>query len=290
MVSESVYVSLTFDSIKVYTKFWMYNKGETQKIKVFFPYSTEVFGLKGPPEIKDMTCKINQKTIKVKKKDRKIISDYKYTMPYFYWTTEFIGNDTTEVEVTYNSVWGRDGFAPCKYFDYIIGTAKTWNGPIGRGIIIFDHTNYLSTNFIYKCAFEANFKEPYYLFTEQKINPDIQIEYKEDATIYSFHDYTPKANEGISISILDYDWINTYEYVDYFKKLFVCQNYTKEQFGDMKNEIYARRGYIFQDKKLMDYFLMKKWYKPKDKITVDDLSEGEKGFIKVLSELEQEHK
>ena len=163
MVAESVYVSLTYDSIKVYAKFWMFNKGETQKVKVFFPYSDEAFVLKGPPDITNLRCKVNQKTIRVKKEEVRSISDFKYFMPYYYWTTEFIGGETTEVEVTYNSVWGDDGSAPCKYFHYIIGTAKTWNGPIGRGKIIFDHQNYLSTNFIYKCSYEHSDTAPYYV-------------------------------------------------------------------------------------------------------------------------------
>lgn len=37
---------------------------------------------------------------------------------------------------------------------------------------------------------------------------------------------------------------------------------SSEQLRIMRNEIYARNGYIFQDRKLREYFMQKSWYSP----------------------------
>lgn len=37
---------------------------------------------------------------------------------------------------------------------------------------------------------------------------------------------------------------------------------SSEQLRTMRNEIYARNGYIFQDRKLREYFMQKSWYSP----------------------------
>ena len=38
--------------------------------------------------------------------------------------------------------------------------------------------------------------------------------------------------------------------------------FTKAELRIMRNEIYARNGYIFQDRKLREYFMQKSWYSP----------------------------
>ncbi len=56
-----------------------------------------------------------------------------------------------------------------------------------------------------------------------------------------------------------------------------------------RNEIYARRGYIFKDKELRKYFKKKAWYKPKVKpsdFRESVLNKYEKANVKFLSNLE----
>jgi hypothetical protein len=40
------------------------------------------------------------------------------------------------------------------------------------------------------------------------------------------------------------------------------EKYTKDDLAIMRNEIYARHGYIFNDNKFKSYFIEKEWYKP----------------------------
>jgi hypothetical protein len=58
----------------------------------------------------------------------------------------------------------------------------------------------------------------------------------------------------------------------------------------MRNEIYARHGYIFTDNSLDKYFRLKTWYKPNPQFKQSMLSEHEKGFISKLLNVEQELK
>lgn len=41
--------------------------------------------------------------------------------------------------------------------------------------------------------------------------------------------------------------------------------FTKAELRIIRNEIYARHGYIFDSKDLRDYFMKKEWYKPRTK-------------------------
>lgn len=56
----------------------------------------------------------------------------------------------------------------------------------------------------------------------------------------------------------------------------------------MKSEIYARHGYIFKNKELMNYFSNQPWYQPiSSKITEIKLSDIEKENIRFLEKFEQ---
>lgn len=73
--------------------------------------------------------------------------------------------------------------------------------------------------------------------------------------------------------------------------------YSKEQFEELpklmihivKNEIYARHGYVFNDDKLQNYFEMQLWYVPdKEKsFEPDVLNSYEKANLEVLAELDR---
>ncbi|SFU50489.1 YARHG domain-containing protein [Butyrivibrio sp. M55] len=73
--------------------------------------------------------------------------------------------------------------------------------------------------------------------------------------------------------------------------------YSKEQFEEMpklmihivKNEIYARHGYVFKDDKLQDYFEMQLWYVPNREKAFDlnALNSYEKANLEILAELDR---
>lgn len=54
-----------------------------------------------------------------------------------------------------------------------------------------------------------------------------------------------------------------------------------------RNEIYARKGYLFENDKYRNYFLSKAWYKPSDGISVDNLSDIEKYNVNFLKFYEE---
>lgn len=55
---------------------------------------------------------------------------------------------------------------------------------------------------------------------------------------------------------------------------------TKHELRIMRNEIYARHGYIFKDPILRDYFMQKSWYKPTTiSVTFNDIEQYNVRFI-----------
>lgn len=57
--------------------------------------------------------------------------------------------------------------------------------------------------------------------------------------------------------------------------------------GYARNEIYARRGYIFSDEKYRSYFVTKAWYKPVDMISAESLNDIEKYNVNLLKYYEE---
>lgn len=55
----------------------------------------------------------------------------------------------------------------------------------------------------------------------------------------------------------------------------------------LKNAIYARHGYIFEDSYLNTYFINKEWYRPDPTFSMDSLNEIEKKNVEMLSQEEQ---
>ena len=57
---------------------------------------------------------------------------------------------------------------------------------------------------------------------------------------------------------------------------------TKHELKIMRNEIYARHGYIFKDPILRDYFMQKSWYKPTTiSVTFNDIEQYNVRFIQL---------
>lgn len=64
--------------------------------------------------------------------------------------------------------------------------------------------------------------------------------------------------------------------------------YTKEQLGYIRNEIFARHGYIFKKKQYSDYFGNKSWYVPDPNCTGTeaDLNSIEKANVELIQDME----
>lgn len=76
------------------------------------------------------------------------------------------------------------------------------------------------------------------------------------------------------------------------EKQFKEQGFRPEELRILRNEIYARRGYIFNSKDLTEYFTAFEWYQPRHKGKEIDshLSEIDKHNIQVIANYEQELK
>ncbi|MDY3947474.1 MAG: YARHG domain-containing protein [Ezakiella sp.] len=71
------------------------------------------------------------------------------------------------------------------------------------------------------------------------------------------------------------------------QKLFDKDDLLKTEIGKlelMKNEIYARHGYVFKDKEMQNYFNNQAWYSPREDYKPEDLNEIEIENLKIISE------
>lgn len=64
------------------------------------------------------------------------------------------------------------------------------------------------------------------------------------------------------------------------------QGLSKAEIRIMRNEIFARHGYIFKSKDLRDYFSSKSWYTPKSSNISSELSDIEIKNIEFLKKHE----
>lgn len=85
-------------------------------------------------------------------------------------------------------------------------------------------------------------------------------------------------------------------FIDDTDKRYLSENelrdYTIEELGYIRNEIFARHGYVFGENKYKDYFESQTWYEPdySFKGDTDNLNKYEIDNIKLLLEIEKKYK
>jgi hypothetical protein len=57
----------------------------------------------------------------------------------------------------------------------------------------------------------------------------------------------------------------------------------------MRNEVYARHGYIFKTPDMVDYFTRQSWYRPAAVDVTDRLSDAEKRNVQLIKASEGAH-
>jgi len=266
MVKEVVYVKMHQDSSEVFCKFWFYNTGKTQTIKVGFPDYHAMYDVSSTFPIENFKSSINNKYAEVKpfrfvekidtiNYNNEISFDSAYTN-WYVKDVEFKANDTTIIEDYYTGKnggyaggGGDNGVYIATSFHYFLGSGKTWKGPIGDGTIIFDHSELLSNYFSDSYSNENKSKK-------------INIIKLDDFTIYNFKDLKPKENTFVDIGLL-ISQTNEDELTDVSIFDYLCKNkYNSDDVQIMKNELLARLGRPITDNFLKDYFSKKSWYKP----------------------------
>jgi hypothetical protein len=282
MLKEAIYIKMFDDSCTVNCKFWFVNTGnETKELWVGFPdyfsdLSESSQGLKG------FTCVVNNKSEKVEQFTQIVTPDADSTIEWyekwFCWFTTFPPLDTVIIENSYYGFWGL-ATEPSRFFDYLVGTARTWNGNIGNGKVTFDYSE-LSRHFFLDTTI--------YSYSWHKLNTGMARHIYNDSVVFTFDDYLPPWNETLSVSFIPL-W--QFLYLNDTSQLFSLKIlYSKERLRLLRNDVYARHGYVFQDHELQEYFEKQPWYRRDPEFDLSELTENDRkkiGFIKKLEQLNQ---
>lgn len=276
MVKEVVYVKLFDDKCKVRCKFWFYNSGNTDTVKVGFPNESYNDGSPGSISLENFRTLVNNKEQEVQSYFDSIQTDTIYddngkissidTTDFDEWYVKdviFKGKDTTYIEDSYETDWtgSSGGYFRDRTFRYIIGTGSTWNGTILDGTIIFDMSDY-ETN-VLQNSFYGDFRS-------------CNITETDNLTVLKFHNKIPFLNSQYIIEFIDLNnvWFSDYdgsqdeEELASFKTYMKKRDLSQDEIVLMKNEILAHNGYIFKDTTIQKYYSGMKWYKPDKKFNL----------------------
>ena len=276
MSRELIYIKVHREYSQVFCKFWFYNHGKTEKVKVGFPDASSSGDEDPTTPLEKFTSIVNGKPIDLKHELQVISLDTfdfdndgnkKDTYAFRTWYTkdiEFSGHDTTVIEDYYQA--RNSGFIDLMFMGqvfYFIGTGSTWKGAIGRGDIIFDHSEVFSNLFI-----NENFVND---------NPKLGYVWLNNFTQVVYKDLVPLSGESVSICFLNYfdGWGDDgskdgpfAQYID-FRKL------TQQDLYGMKEEIKARAGI-----KGIDFYKDCGWYEKAQSEGSGKLNDNEKLAVK----------
>ena len=269
MIKEDIVIKTFKDSCEVNCKFWFYNHDMEDKVyvEVGFP-DNFADPLHSSIPLKKFMAKVNGKKVEVTKVKQKTeyVGEMEFTKNWFVWYADFPAQSVTFIENKYIGNWGGSYYS--RFFSYEIGTGRTWFKNIKEGKIVFDHSKLATSNFV----IEGDY--PIDLVTKQY----------DDSLVITFENYLPDDNEKVRIEFFSYwDFIQPGVY----KNMLKHEKISKERARLMRNEVFARYGYIFSDQELDKYFKLKTWYTPNPAFSFDLLTDKEKEFIQLLKEYEE---
>jgi YARHG domain len=276
MIKEDIDIQCLSDSCIVLCKFWFCSETSESFIMGFPDY------FDNPARTSDSLRNFNVKIDKMESNYRistqnKIYTDKDTTVyekiKWFNWPTTINKGETLFVENYYTGSYGAgaDGFYN---FVYILGTGNKWRDNIEKGRIVFHFGNLISPLFLDTTEL---------LYKKGKIKLNIDLYNLE----YTFNSYKPGDNDKVDIRFMPF-WKCIYGsfsgkevLVPFNLKYYFDKNKrSKSDYRLIRNEVYARHGYIFKDKDLGDYFSKMKWYKPDLKFKIENLNYYEKAFVK----------
>jgi hypothetical protein len=275
MLKENIIVTMGRDSCFVQCSFcFVNNTNKRISILMGFPDYFSYPETHSKP-LNSFTCKIDGSDQQVDKLNSRLNAesdeDLEWYEKWYCWHVYFQPWDTLFIENTY---WGCYGgsLAGNYSFDYLIGTARTWNGTIGQGRVVFNYSDIFSNLFV----------DTSYADADKYLPSGLSRIIYTDSVVYSFWDYLPNWDERIRVSFFPF-W--GFAGFDTPQKYLYKINRSNEQYQQMINEIYARKGYTFNDKNLQEYFQRQLWYRKDPDFTIASFSEFEKFFIDLLKEL-----
>jgi hypothetical protein len=279
MASENVVIDIFKDTINAICKFKFFNHSDTgQQLLMGFPASAcvdtgeEIDAL----YIRNFSTKITGNIVPVEYKESTQGFDSSFllrerfcraTPGWYFWKSYIHPNDTLIVINTYSG-----DLEPISYGSvtvaYTIGTGATWYKNITTGKITFRLDKVCTTRFLISHSENAKIYEDSIVYVFENLKPAWEQSFF--VKLVSFWKY-PHNEIGIEYGI-----------ADYIKNL----NKTKKELRLMRDEIFARHGYIFKDEDLRKYFKSKSWYCPNLYFSMDSLSKFEKEIIAALKKKE----
>jgi hypothetical protein len=201
--------------------------------------------------------------------EHKFASSFNY---YFFCENGSLAKDCYYFDIVEFGTWSMNGDTIKLNFNKIsglrgIGEAK--NHPTGANLDYYDEM----VNFV-----EYIDKEDYLLWS--KIQKDISKDESSNFKIW---------NANIDCSVIKFNMELPGDYFIASSKTLTkdeLKKYSKQDLKLMRNEIYARYGYIFNSADLKTYFEKKKWYEPKIENVDKYLTETEKKNIATIKEIE----
>jgi len=286
MVKEEIRINLEKDSCIVHCKFWFQNHGNKRELALMgFPdYFSDVAQNSIP--LRGFTCTVNGQTTKIEKRTQTTeienIPDLKSYEKWYCWNAQINAGETILVENSYVGDWGGSVDGTCR-FAYLIGTAQTWSSNIASGKVIFDYSRIASSAFVDTC-----------FYSDKTLPKGLKRSIYADSIVFSYQEYLPKWDETLRVSIYSF-WkcpagtihVGTKELPSTFQSRFINQ-LDKEKLRLMRNEVFARNGYLFKDPELQKYFAGKAWYKPNSDFKSENLNSYEVLFVNYLKKLESQ--
>lgn len=122
-------------------------------------------------------------------------------------------------------------------------------------------------------------KENYETTTETTTEAPVRIVNPNNTSTNNYYNYN-----------YNYDYYDDYQIIpdSSSRKLTRSElsGYSLETLGYIRNEIYARHGYVFQKDKYKEYFGSKSWYVPNYSFNSNDLNSIEKYNVQLIKEME----
>ncbi len=200
------------------------------------------------------------------------------------WTRKETGFlDGAKIEVMFSSNTGKAvlSYAPVNRFGFANGDIK-W-----KDIEIFSDTNF-SFNDLHKGLFSygytpANATIDYGTMTVSVHNSD-DGEGVNQTWVKDQYSSTAQQNTQENVQGGDYLFPSDTQYItnEYLSTL------TKDQVALVRNEIYARHGYVFKTESIQNYFAAKSWYTPNPSFDESQFSEIEKANKDKIVEYEKQ--
>lgn len=306
MKKESIKIDLNKDTYHVHVDFEFYNEGDETTINVGFPQW--FYGTTEKANLLNFKTTLNNKNIEFTEVTNGITADahaHKMIDKWFVREITFPAKTITKTSVDYDCRYSHQGW---NYgAEYLFGTGKTWNGPIGKQTIII--TNNLSINYAIngsrvffiennkysKVSDSSNVKSAGKTFeiVRENISPEafdsIEVELVPEFVFYSPQGFMDED-----------DWILNQKRLSKADTAF----YTDEQLRLLRNLIFAWHGHIFKSKDINDWleknsvyskwdgekYINASWYTPTHKVDESEFSEIEKANLKIIQKEEAERK